>query len=225
MLLNQRPSKFPSLYGLIDIWQQTRRVDTTKYLRTSLDLHDLNMRYREPWRGYHGIDHIADGLYELLQHLGSIDDEKREGALVRAWCYHDAYYAPGCPQNEYFSYLLSIRSMPSRFPERMIEVMADHIMATREHQLPENAHYPEDTALLIDIDLKRLAGTPEEFMHDHELIVQEFCEAYPEPAVLRGRREWAQTFLKRERIYLTPFYAHLEETARRNLTNLVRVLS
>jgi len=180
-------------------------------------------RYKEPWRHYHGTEHIIDGFSKFVKILPSISSRDRKIELMRAWIYHDIFYAPNFPLNEFYSAELSLRMSPRSLSGLSARVIYQHILGTEDHLVPDGAIEPEDMALIIDIDLSRLAGSPEEFVTDTDLIYLEYKDLYPRDVFNEGRVAWAKTFLKRDRIFLSSHFAHLEEKARTNLQNLTRL--
>lgn len=218
MFLNRWDPQKPTLYSLHTQLHDILGIDCSRFFRVSSELRMLERCYREPWRKYHVLDHISDGLLELIKHLPSIPTIERKMALLRAWYYHDSYYAPGFGFNEEFSARIAATYPPKLFPTELDALVNEHILATKRHVLEPGLQHPEDTALLIDIDLKRLAGPNPEVQDDNALVVTEYSSVYPFELVRTERAKWARGFAaERERIFLTEQFAPLEATARGNL--------
>lgn len=218
MFLNRWDPKQPTLYSLHTDLHDILGIDCSRFFRVSSELRMLERYYREPWRQYHVLDHIVDGLRELITHLPDIPTIERKMALLRAWYYHDVFYAPGFGFNEEFSAGLAEANPPKQFPRELNALVNEHILATKQHVLTGDLTHPDDTALLIDIDLKRLAGPPEEVEDDNTLVIMEYCSAYPRELVRAERAKWARNFAaERPRIFQSGAFGHLEDTARENL--------
>lgn len=166
-------------------------------------------RHGEPGRSYHTDVHVAAclGLFDEFRHLAI-----RPAEVEIALWYHDAVYDPRGRDNEERSAAMARAELRALDPEaeRRIEAM---ILATR-HGVPVRGI---DQALVVDIDLSVLGGTPEEFAR-YDLRIREEYAWVPRDAYRVGRSTVLRGFLDRGRIFILPeFHRRFESRARANL--------
>jgi predicted metal-dependent HD superfamily phosphohydrolase len=171
--------------------------------------------YGQPHRHYHTLDHIAALLTLLGRHDAAVADPD---ALALATLFHDVVYDPARQDNEEASAAWAAARLAClEFPEDLRAKVARYILATR-HDRPLDATAEADLALLLDLDLSILAAPPEDYRAYADAVRCEYAFV-PEPLYRPGRRRVLETFLRRERIYLTePLCVAWEQPARANLT-------
>ena len=177
---------------------------------------DLEARYRENGRYYHNLHHIQNVLnvVERLQELAT----DYTAVQLAAW-FHDVIYhmqlAADADSNEVQSadYAAQILAEMA-IPEATIRLVHQLICAT---QLGSSAPDDPNFHVLLDADLATLAADREANDHYAWAIRQEFSFVEDE-AYRNGRRQILQSFLDRERIFLTDkMFQEKEANARLNI--------
>ena len=177
---------------------------------------DLVVRYSEPQRAYHTLDHVADCL-RWLDEVRPLLARADEAALA-LW-FHDAVYDPRRADNEEQSAALAAAVLLAvGVGEDAVGRAAGLIRLTRHTA----AELTGDGALICDVDLAILGAPPERFEQYDAAIRREYAWV-PEEIFRRERARVLAGFLARPRIYHTPTFADtLEQQARANLSVAVR---
>ena len=177
---------------------------------------DLRRRYGEPQRHYHTWAHI-EALLSLFEEVrGSLFDA---AAVEAALYYHDAVYDPRSDDNERQSAALLRRDGAGVLSADSLARAVKLVEATAEHRPPEGLTGPalEDARLFLDMDLSILAAPWPAFCAYESAIRAEYGHV-GDRDFQAGRRALLQTFLKRDRLYLSDhFTARFEAPARQNL--------
>lgn len=171
----------------------------------------LSAAYQQPHRHYHTPRHIAD----CLLHLDALRDEAEQAhAIELAIWFHDTVYNPYRPDNEQASADWALRFLRENgAPASLQERVQALILATR-HDAVATDH---DMAILIDIDLSVLGSAPGAY-EDYRRAVRREYRWVPGILFRRNRRAVLESFLRRERIFLTDhFHASHEARARANV--------
>lgn len=179
----------------------------------------LSAAYAQPHRHYHTARHIRD----CLEKLDAIRAEAGEpDAIELALWFHDAVYDPYRSDNEQASADWAVRFLRENgAPASLQERMQAMILATR-HEAAASDH---DMAILIDIDLSILGSSADAY-EDYRRAVRREYRWVPGPLYRRKRRAVLESFLDRERIFLTGhFQATHEACARRNIAAEIEALS
>jgi predicted metal-dependent HD superfamily phosphohydrolase len=176
-------------------------------------LADLRARYREPWRHYHALAHVADCLAWVAVLCGPGNDRP---VLELAVWFHDAVYDPRRRDNEARSAVLVREQLGGiGVPVRTLDRVAALIAYTAGHVAPDT---DADAAVLLDADLAILGAAPAAYDAYAAAIRREYAHVPADP-YRKGRLAVLQTFLNRPRIYRTPYCQNaLEAAARRNVT-------
>lgn len=169
--------------------------------------------YRQPHRHYHTPRHIADCLqqFDALRH-----EAEQPNAIELAIWFHDAIYDPYRSDNEQASADWAMRflrenDLPAALQGRVVAL----ILATRHDAIATD----RDTAILIDIDLSILGSAADAYDTYRQAVRREY-RWVPGPLFRRSRRAVLESFLRRERIFLTDqFHASHEARARDNIGN------
>ena len=171
----------------------------------------LSDLYAEPQRAYHTLRHLTHCLDELedARHLAEHPNE-----VEMALWFHDAIYDPKAKDNEERSTELARRvATEALLPEAFGNRVADLVLATRHHGLPEGA----DAQLLVDIDLSIL-GRPRGEFDEYETNIRKEYIFVPWPEYRPARSAVLRSFLDRPAIYSTEFFQQkYESRAKANL--------
>ena len=189
----------------------------------SYDAVQIISQYNERWRHYHNQSHILNMLKIADELVPPTVLNAEEARLLRAMIiFHDVEYKlnrePGWSEHQ--SAVFARKCLErAKEAETFIQQVEIGVIATFTHTMenvPEALN--EVVSFLIDIDL--LAGlgrTREEFKFISISIGLEYDPLYTVGEFNARRTKWAEKMLGRERIFLTRWFAHLEETVRQNL--------
>jgi predicted metal-dependent HD superfamily phosphohydrolase len=196
-----------------DLWQRLSAQSAPEPI-----FDELVLRYREPQRAYHTLDHIQDCLCQLdqVRHLAEHADEIE----LALWC-HDVIYDPHAADNELRSAAWASKILEEgQIPVDVSARVQSLILATQHRTPPDRL----DAILMVDIDLASLGHSAAEFDRDNAAIRQEY-QWVPETAYREARARVLESFLVRPAIYQTTwFHDRYEAQARRNLTRVIRLL-
>lgn len=184
---------------------------------------DLALRYSEPHRHYHTLEHVVSMLRlyrEMVERGHFVADEAIELAI---W-YHDAVYDPQRSDNEERSvWLLEEVGKDGELGDDGEDVAraCEMVLATKDHG---KADADPATALFLDLDLAVLGSSPSEYARYQEGIRLEYRHLDSE-AYVRGRTAVVERFLSRLGIFHTSVFAdRFEARARENLERELRAL-
>jgi len=175
---------------------------------------ELRSSYSGPYRHYHNLDHISDGLglIDKVWHIAEHPD-----VLEMAWWWHDETYKTRRSDNkpnELVSALNAFHTLRelSVSDKICVGVMA-RIMPTLHTYIP---NYIDDR-LIVDIDLASLATPPDVFTTNSENIRKEYFASAEEYRI--GRVNFFRKFIEgRPSIYLTKyFHERYEAQAQKNI--------
>jgi predicted metal-dependent HD superfamily phosphohydrolase len=159
-------------------------------------MQQLLAAYQEPQRKYHTLQHLAECLALLQEHL---DLAEQAGEVEIALWFHDAVYDVKAGDNEQKSADWAARSLvEAGVAQQRIDRVAQLIMATRHAVLPEG----RDQQLLVDIDLAILGSLRERFLEYEQQIGEEYSWV-PEMLFRHKRRAVLEEFMARCPIYST----------------------
>ena len=172
----------------------------------------LSDAYRQGHRHYHTQQHIADCLarFDAVRH-----DAGEPHAIELALWFHDAVYDPYRSDNEQASADWAMRFLRENGAPTSLQDRVHGLILATLHDAIATDH---DTAILIDIDLSILGAAPEAY-DDYRRAIRREYRWVPGILFRRNRRAVMQSFLRRERIFLTDhFHSRMEDQARRNIT-------
>jgi predicted metal-dependent HD superfamily phosphohydrolase len=178
---------------------------------------ELVAAYTAPDRHYHDIDHIADCLRELdeVRHLAH-NAEAIEDAI---W-FHDVVYDGRRTDNEERSGERADVVLHQLGCDQTLRAEVKRLILLTRHDR-EPAERDVDGQLMVDIDLASLALPPAAFDRNGENIRREYPHV-DDAAFDRGRAAMLGSFLRRPRIYYTPWFSgRYEQKARQNLSRVV----
>lgn len=185
---------------------------------------DLNVslidRYEESHRHYHNLGHIVEGM-ELIERTAP------NFFLAKlAYLFHDVIYVAGVhgDHNEVASAEYARKALSSLVDADTAQIVYDMICATSDHMIPQHfSGNRDELALMLDVDLAGLGSDPTVFAMNTANIVAEQGQIEA-TKLAAGLAAFAGKMLGRERIYHSHSFAHLEQQAKVNLTNLEKGL-
>ena len=180
---------------------------------------DLLVRYSEPHRAYHTLQHIRECFVGFDQARSAL---KEPGCVAAALWFHDAIYDTHASDNEARSADLARNVLRAAgVAPGAIDRIAAMILDTRHDASPAAG----DPALLVDIDLGILGASPERFAEYEKQVRREYD--WVEDGRFRAtRRRILEGFLARPRIYGSDvFSSKLELRARGNLLKSIADLA
>jgi predicted metal-dependent HD superfamily phosphohydrolase len=173
---------------------------------------DVVARYSEPHRRYHGLAHVRAVVRDAVTLVPLTEREK--AVLVLAACAHDVVYQ-AMPTIDELNSAAWARTWLGRSRLAFVaDRVCDLVLATTMHDAD-----PDDAVAcaLLDADLAILGSPTEEYDAYVSAVRQEYSAVAED--VWRSRRsEVLQSFLDRERIFLTSTGRdRWESAARRNV--------
>jgi predicted metal-dependent HD superfamily phosphohydrolase len=167
--------------------------------------------YSEPHRSYHTLQHLLECM-AALESVLAIAPHPAE--VEMALWFHDSVYDTRRSDNEARSAAWAKKALSSAGASaESLRSVEDLVMVTKHDALP---HTPEGQ-ILVDIDLSILGASEQRFAEFERQVRQEYSFV-PGFLFRMKRKAILRTFLERQRIYSTPhFHALLESAARRNL--------
>jgi predicted metal-dependent HD superfamily phosphohydrolase len=180
----------------------------------------LLLRWQEPQRRYHTVEHLA----AVLGHVDVLEEYADDVVAVRlaAW-FHDAVYLPDRSENEERSARLAERALPEAGvpAERTAEVARLVRLTTSHDPAPDD----RDGQVLSDADLAILAAPPSAYAA-YTAAVREEYHFVPSDAFRAGRAAILRQLLDLPGLFRTPYGRKAwEATARYNLAAELEMLS
>lgn len=167
--------------------------------------------YRQRHRHYHTATHIQDCLDLFAAFRG---EAAQPLAIELALWFHDAIYNPYRTDNEQASADWAIRFLRENGAPATLQARVHGLIMATRHEAVADDH---DTAILIDIDLSILGADADAYERYRRAVRREY-RWVPGPLFRRSRRAVLESFLRRERIFLTErLHAQREAGARRNI--------
>lgn len=171
--------------------------------------------YVEPWRVYHGVQHIEEMCELYVAVRDEVGWDKPKGVAC-AVVYHDFVCVPGHPENEAWSACQARSSLEASLSVGEpvdIDAVYAMIMATRD---PYGEYDDRDTRYFLDMDMAILGAKPERYAEYMEQIRQEYAHVREFEV---GREAFLQRIYGLARIFKTPlFYERYEGQAQENIT-------
>ncbi|MFO1413743.1 MAG: hypothetical protein U1F10_07520 [Burkholderiales bacterium] len=173
----------------------------------------LAERLGAPDRRFHNLDHIR----ECLVHLDRVATLVRDrDAMELALWFHDAEYTPGDASNERRSAGLFV-DLAGGAPTLLRRRVVGLILATR-HRKPARTH---DRRFIEDIDLVGFGAPWDQFMHNGDLLREEFASQSDE-RYYKGQVAFLAMLEKRAAFFLTDYFRdRYETTAQENIRRLL----
>lgn len=162
----------------------------------------LGILYNAPSRVYHNWDHIE----EMLDMAAILVPARINLSQYYAILFHDAIYEPGVSGNEAAS-AESLRLFLKS--ERQYGIWVAPPVVTRAcHIIMDTvAHRPTcaNSAVMLDLDLMRLAGTYDQFLAYSNMVEEEYSVIVGHEDFMVGRLNFMKSFLARPRLFHTAF--------------------
>lgn len=173
----------------------------------------LARRLGAPDRRFHNLDHIRECLHHLDRVAPLVRD--RDAMELALW-FHDAEYAPGDASNERRSAEL-FAGLGAGAPTLLRRRVVGLILATR-HRKPARTH---DRRFIEDIDLIGFGAPWDKFMHNGELLRDEFA-SQSDDRYYKGQVAFLAMLERRPVFFLTDFFRErYEQTAQQNIRRLL----
>lgn len=188
------------------------------------------MRYKEPWRHYHVLDHLAY-MFALI----SVCSIENRYAVYFAIIFHDAIYEPGlygskiAISNELRSSEL-VRLLVSSITSiafSQSNYVQELVLCTSGHRLIKNMSeaIQVDAKYFLDADLAILGSEPSVYKEYTSGIRREFYW-YSDSEYATGRSAILRGFLERDRLFFTDhFHKLFEKKARTNIIKEINNLT
>ena len=188
---------------------------------------DIAMRYNEPQRAYHSLQHIQ----QLFGQFEQVKDNLHEPNIIAlALLYHDVIYEPTRSDNELKSAEYAVESLTGYLSAEQCQHIYALIMMTASHQIDkwsnkvkEREEY-SDAAYLLDMDLSILGSSWSEYEHYAHAVRQEYAHVSDDDYRV-GRMAVLKELLAHPTLYLTDYYyERLEKQARKNIEHEITLL-
>lgn len=183
-------------------------------------LFNLISTYCHPQRYYHNLGHIQL-MMATLDRMKSLATDFP--AIYLATWFHDIIYDPTASDNEEKSAEYAGEIFPKlNIPASTITTTQTLILRTKHHEAAEDEL---DTQIFLDADWAILGAESSEYQFYTQGIRREFV-AFSEADYRRGRTQFLEGLLKRDRLYFTPLmFEEREAIARRNIEQEIHTLS
>jgi predicted metal-dependent HD superfamily phosphohydrolase len=178
---------------------------------------EIEASYNKGNRYYHNLRHLESLLLTLIPLRSQIH---QWDAMIFALVYHDFVYDPLQSDNEDKSAAVARERLTEfKIPDDLIEKVCSIILKTKGHSISEDP----DTNIFLDADLSILGADPETYRNYCEQIRGEY-KLVPDFLYNRGRRRVLENFLNLPAVYKTSFFEELEQKARFNLEEELKML-
>lgn len=177
-------------------------------------LDDLVVRYSEPHRRHHTLEHVAEILGHVDDLLGAGESAQDPPVIELAAWFHDAVYDPAAGDNEARSADLAIELLGGAGMDvTRVGAVAELVLSTARH-VPGGP----DAAVLIDADLAVLGADRQRYLR-YALDIREEYRAVGDEPYRAGRGEVLHQLLDRPLLYHTGTMRRWrQDRARVNLT-------
>jgi len=139
---------------------------------------DIAMRYNEPQRAYHSLQHIQQLFGQYDQVKGNLHEPH---IIALAIYYHDVIYEPTRSDNELKSAEYAVESLTGYLNAEQCQHIYALIMMTASHQVDKWSNETKerekysDAAYLLDMDLSILGVSWSEYEHYAHAVRQEYA--------------------------------------------------
>jgi len=185
------------------------------------------MRYNEPQRAYHSLQHIQ----QLFGQFDQVKDNLHEPHIIAlALSYHDVIYEPTRSDNELKSAEYAVESLTGYLSAEQCQHIYALIMMTASHQIDKWSNEAKerekysDAAYFLDMDLSVLGSSWSEYEHYAHAVRQEYTHV-SDGDYRVGRTAVLKELLAHPTLYLTDYYyARLEKQVRKNIEHEITLL-
>lgn len=178
--------------------------------------------YSKDDRHYHNMHHIFHMVSLWETHKNFLKDAD---VVFFAIIYHDIVYKPLRKDNESKSAVYFIDKIAPLVEKKLNVIkVCEAITATKHNE--ESKKYWEadkDIQYLLDFDLDILGTRHQDTYEWYRKGVRKEYGIFPLKIYKAGRKSVLESFLKREKIYLTPEFKESEKRARKNLKNEIKL--
>lgn len=231
-----KPYVSESVYSAILMRDLRQKFDLAmaffKIKNTEPLFQEVVLRYSEPHRHYHTLEHIADCLDQLMRFSFSPEATKlltepqmgfNRIVLSLAIWFHDFIYDTKASDNEeqsaqkFKDLILAATSDSEQVGmDDVIAHTSKLILATKTH---EGTH--PLTHLMLDIDLSILGRSPEEFKEYDANIRKEYSWVLG-PLYSMNRKKFMKRYYEKDRLFHTDFFHDkFERQAKENLKSIL----
>ena len=220
-------SQLKTELGTIFTWHLSAMSSHITLEQVSILWQNIAIRYNEPQRAYHTLQHIQ----QLFGHFDQVKDNLHEPHIIAlALLYHDVIYEPTHSDNELKSAEYAVESLTGYLSAEQCQHIYALIMMTASHQIEkwsdeakERGKY-SDAAYLLDMDLSILGVSWSEYEHYAHAVRQEYAHV-SDGDYRVGRMAVLKELLAHPTLYLTDYYyARLEKQARKNIEHEITLL-
>jgi predicted metal-dependent HD superfamily phosphohydrolase len=184
---------------------------------------DVYDKYNGRGRHYHNMTHI----YRMVRNWSRLKKKlKNSDAVFMAIIYHDIVYKPRKSDNEeksaeYFEKIAEAhlkKHLVAGVYYTLVDDVKCAIVATK-HNATSVIYWKDnsDIQYLLDFDLEILSASNANDYEWYRSGVRKEYRIYPNILYKPGRKKVLESFLTREKIYLTKDFEERENTARKNL--------
>lgn len=214
--MTSRECKFFVLELWFEMWSilAARNQSTAHVGKPSFAYYQLAQMYQGNKRHYHDLLHIDESV-DWWMRVGHLMNDP--WACLMVLMYHDCVYDPRAADNE---------AMSADEMERMyltLGLFRDSTLLFARHCLRATDHAQlsrsNDVQLVCDIDLIRLAESPEEFDRYTDLIRREYAQVSDQD-FYRGRIEILERLAKRG-VFQSEYFKMFEDKAQENIRRSV----
>lgn len=181
-------------------------------------INDIISRYGESHRAYHNISHV----FFILEERNKLPlDKAQKELLFLVALFHDFIYEIGSTNNERKSAEAAATFLHQlNYDETKIEWIYNSILLTKDH----NCSQADDLQkLFCDLDLLILASPKLTYQIYIQQIRKEYG-VYPNFIYNNGRKNVLKSFLKRDKIFQSNFFKHMEDQAQVNINHELKSL-
>ncbi len=185
---------------------------------------NIAVRYTEPQRAYHTLDHIEQLMIQLENIKPFLS---KPDTIALALYYHDIVYDPTRSDNEQKSAEYAVEALSPYLSSTRCQDIYALIVMTADHQIDEsiNSVKYNDAAYLLDMDLSILGAHWSAYEQYTQAVRQEYAHV-TDDNYRDGRNAILKGLLAHPRLYLTDYYhGRLEAQARHNIEREIILLA
>lgn len=203
---------------------------TSKYAESTSDIDkvytDVIKKYSSKGRYYHGINHIYKMCDLWVEHKDKIVNPD---VVFFSIVFHDIIYKPRRSDNEEksTSYFFSTAIDYFHYMHYETILRIRKFIAQTKHGRVQSSYeggLRNDLFLFLDFDLSVLSSSEDEYNQYAKDIRKEY-RIYPNFMYRPGRIKVLNSFLNKDRIYLSDEFLNKEEIARKNIENEINLLT
>lgn len=185
---------------------------------------DIWEAYSSENRYYHNTEHLLE-VFNEFEEAANTQGFSQQEIIKGTWAllYHDYYYDVSAQDNERESALKARKelnilglSKDDTFHIYMI------ILATKHHYIG----YDNLTCTVLDSDMSILGKSPKRYKQYAKDVYNEYKNFYTKEAYISGRKQFLESLLNKNRIYLTDYFHNkYNKSAIENIKNELESLT